>query len=95
MENDFTTKDICINNNLFKQNSKIATIYSKLYKQRNRIAHNSISYQHNLPTLKELEKELIYDRNYFSWFFCLILIDKIMIYLYEQFLEKQENEPYI
>lgn len=66
-------------------------IYEKrLYKQRNRIAHNTSSYQQNLPTLKTLiEDDYQYD-NYFTYFSLLILIDKIFIGLYNKFLEVKE-----
>lgn len=66
----------------------LQTIYEKrLYKQRNRIAHNTSSYQQNLPTLRTLiEDEYRYD-NYFTYFSLLMLIDKIFIALYTKYLE--------
>lgn len=58
-----------------------------LYKQRNRIAHNTVSYQQNLPTLKTLiGSDYVYE-NYFLYFSILILIDKIFIELYTQYLQ--------
>lgn len=58
-----------------------------LYRQRNRIAHNTPSYQQNLPTLGALMgKDHIYE-NYFIYFYVLVLIDKIFIGLYERYLE--------
>lgn len=72
---------------LFSDNS-LQRIYEKrLYKQRNRIAHNTLSYQQNLPTLKTLiESDYQYD-NYFTYFSMLMLIDKIFIRLYIKYLE--------
>lgn len=66
----------------------LKTIYEKrLYKQRNRIAHNTSSYQQNLPTLKTLiDKDYKYE-NYFIYFSLLILIDKVFIGLYLEYLE--------
>ncbi|WP_353116796.1 hypothetical protein [Myroides odoratus] len=58
-----------------------------LYKNRNRIAHNTQSYQQNLPTLKTLVNENFKYENYFIWFSTLVLIDEIFITLYEKFLE--------
>jgi hypothetical protein len=59
--------------------------YKRLYNYRNRVAHNTVSYQHNLPRLQELETSTLEDRNYFFWFFILIVIDKIFIELYNKF----------
>jgi hypothetical protein len=58
-----------------------------LYKHRNRIAHNTQSYQQNLPTLKTLiNKDFKYE-NYFIWFSILVLIDEIFRALYEKYLK--------
>jgi len=63
--------------------------YEQLYTHRNRCAHNTKSYQENLPTLKTLaEKKYRYD-NYFVRFSILILIDNIFIKLYKKYLEIQ------
>lgn len=59
--------------------------YKILYNQRNRYAHNTLSYQQNLPTLKTLEKEDEESRNYFVWFAILLLIDEISIELYSEY----------
>ena len=57
-----------------------------LYRQRNRIAHNTVSYQQNLPTLKTLvDANYIYE-NYFLYFSILILIDKIFVELFKKYL---------
>lgn len=61
-------------------------IYDKLYRHRNRCAHNLLSYQENLPTLSKLfDKDYEYE-NYFLRFAVLILIDKITIELYKKYL---------
>lgn len=39
--------------------------YDEIYKQRNRLAHNTQSYQQNLPDFKMLSIEKEYSRNYF------------------------------
>lgn len=57
-----------------------------LYKLRNRIAHNTQSYQQNLPTLKSLAKDEHKYENLFVYFFILNLIDKIFIALFEKYL---------
>lgn len=79
------------NSNLFtaKQAGQICLqrIYRNyLYRNRNRIAHNTYSYQQNLPTLKTLLTNDYKYENYFIWFSTLVLIDKIFIALYEKYL---------
>lgn len=67
--------------------SSLKKIYEDhLYKQRNRIAHNTQSYQQNLPTLKTLISEDYKYENYFVFFSILVLIDSIFIELYKKYL---------
>lgn len=65
--------------------------YSLLYKHRNRCAHNTLSYQENLPTLKELFSKDYIHENYPMRFSLLILIDKIFIELYGIYLRTIEE----
>ncbi|MFX4267759.1 hypothetical protein ACOL29_08930 [Aliarcobacter butzleri] len=58
-----------------------------LYKHRNRVAHNTLSYQQNLPTLNTLEKNDYLYNNYFIYFSIIILIDNIIISLYNEYLK--------
>lgn len=68
--------------------SNLTEIYENhLYRQRNRTAHNTSSYQQNLPTLKTLLDSNYDNENYFIYFFVLVLIDKIFISLYTKYLE--------
>jgi len=62
-------------------------IYKKVYRHRNRCAHNTLSYQENLPTLKTLSDEDYIYENYFLRYAILILIDKITITLYKKYLD--------
>jgi hypothetical protein len=79
------------NNNLFTEVSSgisLKKIYEDhLYKRRNRIAHNTLSYQQNLPTLKNLMNENYKYENYFIYFAILVLIDNIFVELYRKYLE--------
>lgn len=78
------------NNNLFPEiNNGISLkkIYAEhLYNHRNRVAHNTHSYQQNLPTLKTLINENYIYENYFLWFAILVLIDNVFIELYKSYL---------
>lgn len=71
--------------NLLENNVQI--IYEKLYRNRNRLAHNTISYQQNLPVFEEMGTEEFGCNNYFVWFYLLIIIDKIMVKLYKEFCD--------
>jgi hypothetical protein len=68
-------------------NNHIRKIYNHLYRHRNRCAHNTQSYQQNLPTLKTLADENHQYENYFVRFAILVLIDKIFIELYEKYMK--------
>ena len=67
--------------------SRLQKIYKKAIKHRNRCAHNTLSYQENLPTLKTLHDEDYIYENYFLRYAILILIDKITITLYSKYLQ--------
>lgn len=73
---------------------KLKTMYDDhLFRHRNRVAHNTSSYQQNLPTLKTLFNQDYKYENYFVFFSILVLIDKIFIKLYQTYLITiQENE---
>lgn len=58
-----------------------------LYRFRNRIAHNTQSYQQNLPTLNSLCKDEYKYENLFLYFFVLNLIDKIFIKLFDMYFK--------
>lgn len=83
------------NNNLFpeiKNGISLKDIYTNhLYKHRNRVAHNTHSYQQNLPTLKTLVNENYKYENYFLWFAILVLIDNIFIELFIKYISVIED----
>lgn len=56
-----------------------------VYAQRNRCAHNLVSYQNNLPTIKSLvDKNNMYN-NYYLHFSILVLLDEIFVRLYKKY----------
>ncbi len=86
-EDDFLIKPKQQDKNIILFSDDLQKKYTKLYNHRNRCAHNTLSYQQNLPALDTLrEKEYVYE-NYFGYFSILILIDEIMIKLYQKYLE--------
>lgn len=80
------TQYLNITGNLFE--NQIINEYSALYNERNRIAHNTMSYQQNLPDFNVLRDESKYSRNYFLWFAILLLIDNIFIEIYKKYLKE-------
>ncbi|MFR4528721.1 MAG: hypothetical protein ACLT36_03995 [Streptococcus salivarius] len=66
--------------------------YENMFNQRNRLAHNTLSYQQNLPTLTKLVNETQSSRNYFIWFGLLTLIDNIFIELYQLYQDVLEDK---
>ena len=65
---------------------------TELYNQRNRIAHNTVSYQQNLPDFSVLREEKDCSRNYFLWFSILLLIDNIFIEVYKIYKDAIEKQ---
>ena len=59
-----------------------------VYTERNRCAHNTRSYQHNLPSLKGIVSEQYKLQNYFLFMSIMLLLDKIYVKLFEIYLEK-------
>lgn len=78
-----------IETKLFENN--LQKKYEILYKHRNRCAHNTLSYQQNLPTLKTLMDENYKYENYFVFFSILILLDEIFIELYKCYIDSLED----
>ncbi len=88
--NNLFSENSLLTNNLFHSEQghvRLINIYQDhLYKARNRIAHNTLSYQQNLPTLKVLKDENYKYENYFLWFAILVLIDEVFLKLYKKYL---------
>ena len=96
---EFKGKYFCVSSEKDKQAQLLADSlkahYEKeLYRQRNRIAHNTISYQQNLPNLDILKSKTDYSRNYFFWFSILVLIDEIFIELYKIYTKCLQDNSY-
>ena len=71
---------------------ELQSFYTKyVFEHRNRCAHNLVSVQKNLPTLKTLEDEgFVYD-NYYFRFAMLVLLDEVFMRLYKQYVGALEN----
>lgn len=72
--------------------SQLQKFYENVvYIHRNRCAHNTSSYQQNLPTLSTLASKDILDQNYFYRFALLIVIDDVFLRLYKKYVELKEK----
>lgn len=85
IEVEINEKEIAGDDHLLNDSTR--EIYEKLYRNRNRLAHNTPSYQQNLPKFQILEDEKFGYNNYFVWFYILIVIDRIMINLYKKIID--------
>lgn len=64
----------------------VAATYALLYKHRNRCAHNTLSYQNNIPTFQELNNEKVQRYyNIFLFITILIIIDNLFIQVYRKY----------
>lgn len=70
-----------------QNDTEMFAIYTLLYRHRNRCAHNTPSYQLNLPHMLELKDDLYqkYD-NIFLFFATLLMIDGLFRRLYEKYI---------
>lgn len=59
-----------------------------VYTERNKCAHNTRSYQHNLPSLKGMMADDYKLQNYFLFISMMLLLDIIYVKLFEIFLNK-------
>ncbi len=63
-----------------------------VYAHRNRCAHNLLSFQNDLPTLKTLTDEsFVYD-NYYFRFSILTLIDEVFVRLYKAYVNVMDSK---
>lgn len=62
-----------------------------VYKHRNACAHNTVSYQKNLPTLNALRANDYKKRNYFFRFTLLILIDEVFVRTYQYYNKRLQE----
>lgn len=96
MFNEFSRSKVIKDNQYLMGTELLESIlieeYKKLYNQRNRIAHNTVSYQQNLPDFSVLRAEKNYSRNYFLWFSILLLIDNIFIEVYKMYKDAIEQQ---
>lgn len=65
-----------------------------VYKERNRCAHNTRSYQHNLPSLSAMMSAEYKLQNYFLFMSVILLLDTIYVKLFSLYIEKLSSSNY-
>ncbi|MBQ0073544.1 MAG: hypothetical protein KBT34_05080 [Prevotella sp.] len=66
---------------------KLREIFDRAIEHRNRCAHNTLSYQRNLPSLDTMENEQYVFDNYFLRFAMIMIFDGIYMKLYKKYTE--------
>lgn len=79
-DNDDTQKSRCKHGLCMRQ-----VFDNSVYRYRNQCAHNTQSYQSNIPTMETLLSLEYRYANYFIRFFVLVLVDDIFRYLYGEY----------
>lgn len=70
---------------------KLREIFERAIEHRNRCAHNTLSYQRNLPSLDTMEDEQYIFDNYFLRFAVIMIFDGIYMKLYKKYIEVVED----
>lgn len=86
-DKDHTQKNRCKHGLCMRQ-----VFDTSVYRYRNQCAHNTQSYQSNLPTMETLQSLEYRYANYFIRFFILVLVDDIFRYLYGEYQRKVFDE---
>lgn len=85
--NDFQSINVAPSETELLKGSLVDMYEQVVYKQRNRIAHNTLSYQQNLPDLSDLADKNYYKHNYFYRFVMLVVLDDVFIRLYKKYIQ--------
>lgn len=72
-------------NGIFGGDNILNESFDKLYKHRNRCAHNLLSYQNNVPKLYDLVKDNDGADNYFTRILLICLIDNVFTSIYRYY----------
>lgn len=76
----FTDKGIFGGDNILNES------FEKLYRHRNRCAHNLLSYQNNVPKLDDLIKDDDGSDNYFSRILLICMVDNVFTRMFKYYL---------
>lgn len=79
----FTLKSI------FGGDNYLNEAFDKLYRHRNRCAHNLLSYQSNVPKLLDLTKDVDGSDNYFTRILLLCMIDNVFTRMFKFYINNR------
>lgn len=72
---------------------RLVNMYETLvYHHRNRTAHNTVSYQQNLPSLDTMADKNYCLQNYFFRFAIILVIDEVFVRLYSKYIDAVKNK---
>ena len=72
----------------FTNDKSLFDLFGQAYDERNRCAHNTRSYQHNIPSIRTLATADFSTDNYFLYIALLLLLDRIYIKLFKGYLTR-------
>lgn len=72
-------------------NDDLKDIYCSIYRERNTLAHNTLSYQQDYFSIRRVHELNNEYGNYFSYFVVLILLDEIFTALYRELKSIYDN----
>ena len=75
-------------NGIFGGDNCLNESFEKLYKHRNRCAHNLLSYQSNVPKLDDLIKDNDGSDNYFTRILLICMVDNVFTRMFKYYIYK-------
>ncbi len=75
-------------NGIFGGDNSLNESFEKLYKHRNRCAHNLLSYQGNVPKLDDLIKDNDGSDNYFTRILLICMVDNVFTCMFKHYIKK-------
>ena len=73
---------------IFGGDNSLNESFEKLYRHRNRCAHNLLSYQSNIPKLFDLTKDVDGSDNYFTRILLICMVDNVFTRMFEYYIYK-------
>lgn len=76
-------------NSIFGEDNSLNGSFEKLYRHRNRCAHNLFSYQNNIPKLLDLTKDDDGADNYFTRILLLCMVDNVFTCMFKYYINSR------
>lgn len=76
-------------NGIFGGDNRLNESFEKLYRHRNRCAHNLLSYQNNVPKLNDLVKDDDGSDNYFTRILLICMVDNVFTRVFRHYINNR------